>query len=113
MRIPEIEEAAKLAKDFNDGVKDFANNGLKNHYRCEVCRFQIVSIDRESGVTPFTTICNNCGGYMVSSMYRNVPTHITVTHEWFRPDNFKGLNAATVAHIKNGGLILRKIKGDE
>lgn len=109
-RVPEIEAAAELARNFNDGVKGFANDGLKNHYRCPSCRYQFVTIDREPGVTPFMTDCANCGGAAQSSGYRNVPAHIAVTHEWYRPDSFDGLHPGTVEHIKNGGLILRKIE---
>lgn len=108
-RIPEIVAAAELAAGFNDGVRGFANNGKKNHYRCRDCHFQIVTIDREPGVTPFLIKCDNCGGEAQSSGYRNVPAFIAVTHEWYRPDTFDGLSGAVIDHIKNGGLIKRPI----
>ena len=46
--------------------------GKKNTYTCGRCSGQIVTIDKDEGVTPFQIMCratSRCPGWMVSSFY--------------------------------------------
>ena len=84
--------------------------GAINGYVCENCPHKMVTIDREAGVTPFMMPCENCKGWMRSSMYR-VPQNLTPTHEFFRPsyEMLKTLTPGLFDHVKKGGLAFRKI----
>ena len=117
MRSAEIEKAAELARD-NGG---FQSEGKINAYRClgssvmfpkgksGGCGYRMVTIDRETGVTPFLTQCPNCQGEAQSSMYR-VPAGLQPTHEWYRPDSLEGLPPHSRDHVLKGGLLLREIE---
>ncbi len=134
MRDPRIMEAAAKAAAFYNGKDGFPNNGRLNSYTCvgrrdrggkfdlakggfprtPGCGQQIITVDREPGVTPFMTACPFCGGDTQSGFYR-VPAGLQPSHEWYRPDTFEDLKPHTIEHILNGGLILREItplKGD-
>jgi len=129
MRSMEIEQITAKARAFHNGRDGFANEGKINVYRCAgkflagvdseggalkasrgpSCGHQMVTIDREPGVTPFISGgCPDCGGDMQSAGYR-VPQTLTPTHEWYRPDSLDSLPPGTAAHVRKGGLILRPI----
>lgn len=86
----------------------------KNVYVCRDCGAQIVTVDRDSGTTPFLIACresgSNCKGLAESNMYR-VPQSLTPTHEWFHPtpEEYAKLDKATQRHVDDFRLILRKI----
>lgn len=103
-----ITEGRAKAEAFNGSGEGFKNVERLNAYQCERCDSYAVTIDREPGVTPFITMCGNCGGNAQSAMYR-VGSHHLPTHEWVRPKPIEGLNAGTIDHIRNGGLIMRPI----
>lgn len=115
MRDPQIEQAAKRA------AVGFNSAGKVNAYRCKGatafypagkpggCGQLTVTIDRETGVTPFITKCEHCGGEANSSMYR-VPAGLIPTHEWYRPDSLDGLPPHSREHVLKGGLLLRPIE---
>lgn len=84
----------------------------KNIYRCQICYNQIITIDRDSGVTPFMIRCreSGCIGTAQSLLYR-VGLTVPCSHEWYRPDvaEFKTLDRNTQEHVRQGGLLLREI----
>lgn len=117
-RDPRLAAAAEKAAAFNSTFV-----GRLNGYRCEQNpAHKIITIDREAGVTPYTTSCVHCerlghpnqrGGFyrwatMRSAMYR-IPQDLTPTHEWYRPDSLEGLDRGMVDHLLKGGLTLREI----
>lgn len=131
MRSPEIEAIAKRAREHHNGVAGFANEGLINVYHCvgpylgidmknepgisaamvkrgPACGREIVTIDREPGVTPFGGPKCECGGDTQSSGYR-VRQDLVPSHEWYRPDSLEDLSDWARDHVRNGGLLLRPI----
>ena len=100
---------------------DKAREALKNQYQrtniyiCDKCRHAMVTIDVDEGVTPMFTTCEveGCGGTAASTMYRAV-TMLKPSQEWYRPtdDEVAKMHPATIAHVKNGGLILRPHKSN-
>lgn len=105
--------------------------GKINVYICEKrCGNEIITKDRDEGVTPFLIRCDRCSPTinhpfvaMQSSFYR-VDQTLTPTHEWIKPDENelkqffkkhkirKGTRAydSNIQHIERKGLILRKIE---
>lgn len=86
--------------------------GVKNKYTCEGCKGEIVTIDRDAGVTPFMIDCRLCNaGWAQSSCYR-IPQNLSATYEWYAPEDkdTHQMTRATRDHVKNGGLLLRKIE---
>lgn len=102
---------AEAAAHYN-GTDGFDNSSRKNAYECENCKSYIVTVDREPGVTPFMVSCGNCGGTATSKFYRVHPGLIA-THEWFRPETLDGLEGWERQHVEKGGLLLRKIGGQD
>lgn len=92
--------------------KDGGFKEKKNAYQCEECASWIVTIDREQGVTPFMVGCGKCGAMAQSKMYR-VSCSMEPTHEWFRPETLEGLSQWSADHVRNGGLLLRRIGGGD
>lgn len=89
--------------------------GKINIYVCDVCKGNMVTIDRDDGTTPFMTSCKakyGCEGPMVSSMYR-VDQTLRPTHEWYAPTVLDHLRPAERQHVEMGGLLLRRVdQGD-
>lgn len=99
--------------------------GQKNIYVCRDCGYQMITIDRDEGTTPFTTACirsckaKNAGlyrdkGTMESRFYnpRFIPPNEKPTHEWYRPDDreIRDIrNPNILQHVAMGGLMLRRI----
>lgn len=95
--------------------------GAENVYTCRKCKAQLVTIDRDEGVTPFMMRCgsynpNGCGGDMTSAFYPKGPrpSHIPApTHEWYAPDEQERKRyrkqPGMLDHINNGGLLIRAI----
>ncbi len=82
----------------------------KNLYNCKQCGSAIVTIDKDQGTTPMTIRCKDCKtGVMYSFMY-NVPSIIVPSHQWYRPEDLSVLSLAEKTHVKNGGLLLKKIQ---
>jgi hypothetical protein len=89
------------------------HHGKKNIYVCWNCQDRIITVDRDRGVTPFMIDCTSpgCGGLMASSLYRLFNGHeLRADHEWYRPEPSQALAPFEEQHVKNGGLLLRKIK---
>lgn len=89
--------------------------GMKNIYVCEKCGGGIVTINRDDGTTPFMIMCrakDGCGGVMRSQFYPSNAVMFVADWEWFRPVSTKGYSPEMKDHIKNGGLVLRKIGAD-
>lgn len=88
-----------------------------NAYTCEKCARKIITRTADEGVTPFMIPCIHCDGTAQSAFYR-VPQHLTPTHEWYKPGpveltamQFNAYLIDTVEHVKDGGLLMRKIGG--
>jgi hypothetical protein len=109
--IDPIAEGRAAAEAYNgEAGEGFKNDGRKNAYVCEDCGSSIITVDRGPGFTPFLISCGNCKGMAQSKMYR-VVDWLEPTHEWHRPESVDGLNAASIEHVRKGGLILRPIPG--
>lgn len=105
----------------------------KNAYWCKTCHGYIVTEDVDEGVTPMFLTCrvhgepglaNPCKGQMVSMMYpaepwpehdgNGDPIPTVPTWEWYKPDERelrryrRKRDAATLEHVRKGGLLLRK-----
>lgn len=93
-----------------------SNKGKKNLYTCARCKRQIVTIDVDDGVTPFSMMCselddNDCDGLMGSTFYimpKNAPDP---TYEWYKPtaEEIVGMSRAMREHVDKGGLDIRPI----
>lgn len=83
-----------------------------NCYTCTTCGGQIVTVDRDEGVTPFMVRCRvrkGCSGTMHSSFYTNVPASLQPEYEWRKPTKTEYLRldkATRVDHVDRGGLLL-------
>jgi len=84
-----------------------------NCYQCFACGHRIITIDKDVGVTPFMVACEKegCKDNMRSNFY-SIPPDAVPTHEWYKPDEneFNGLNEWNKDHVRNGGLLLRKVR---
>lgn len=85
-------------------------NNKINVYTCQKCGGQIVTIDAQSGVTPFTLRCRamkNCDGDMNSS-FCNVSQDLAPQYQWRKPTKteFYQLDQATREHVSRGGLLI-------
>ena len=79
-----------------------------NRYTCDTCCYEIVTIERQQGVTPMFLACKSakrCTGMMVSAMYRGVVG--LASFEWRTPtkQEYRKLPSATKNHGDLGGLI--------
>lgn len=83
--------------------------GQVNFYTCESCDADIVTVNRDDGVTPYMIRCERCGGVSVSAFYR-VNQSTTPTHEYYRPVTVRGMSRKSKEYVRNGGLLLRKIE---
>ena len=87
--------------------------GRKNIYTCETCGGHVVTVDRDEGVTPFAIQCRSapigCPGTMYSSMYRVFDQRMRASWEWYRPSAVEVLSDGERQHVKNGGLLLRRV----
>lgn len=85
----------------------------KNAYVCQQFGHLTVTVDRDEGVTPFMIGCETkgCTGDAFSTFYKPPLSAGEPTHEWYRPspDACATLDEATVYHVQQGGLLLRKI----
>ena len=82
-----------------------------NIYTCMECAKDIITVDRDKGVTPFMLACRatvGCTGKMQSHFYR-VKEGLKPSFEWYKPDNLKGLDKWTMEYVEKGGLLLREI----
>lgn len=87
------------------------SKGLKNVYTCRVCTGEIVTIDREDGVTPFALACratDSCRGMMTSAFYK-CNQSLVPAFEWYKPSSMKGLDDGAREHVQKGGLLLQRI----
>jgi predicted RNA-binding Zn-ribbon protein involved in translation (DUF1610 family) len=90
--------------------------GKINIYKCNKCGKKHITKDLEEGVTPFMIGCRNpgCNGDAQSSFYR-ADQSLDPEWEWYRPDEkeAKEISMSTFEHVKNGGLVLRRVDGEE
>lgn len=108
--------------------------GKLNVYICERrCGNEIITKDRDEGVTPFMVRCDRCSPTMsheyvamTSSFYR-VDQTLTPTHEWIKPTDtelaeyrkehhirrLSRQDKGIVDHISKEGLLLRKINREQ
>jgi len=86
--------------------------GKKNMYRCVDCAHTIITLDLDSGVTPFIVLCRSksgCEGLMQSTMYPEKIQEWPNLYEWFRPESDDSMNHGARSHYLNGGLTLRRV----
>jgi hypothetical protein len=81
----------------------------KNVYACGKGH-RTVTVDVDDGVTPMQIRCTHPGcKNLARSSYYQVEQNLKPTHEWYRPETMSGLSPNDVAHVKSGGLLIRKI----
>ncbi len=82
----------------------------KNAYTCDRCHQNIITIDRDDGVTPFMLACRataGCTGTMRSQFYfQNERTLSPPQYEWRKPtrQEYANMSPAMRQHIDIGGL---------
>lgn len=86
-----------------------------NVYRCRKCGGEIVTVNLDAGCTPMFLRCRanplaECDGTMCSQMYA-VPQDLIPTHGWHSPQGKERerLDPAMQDHVKQGGLMIRKL----
>lgn len=88
--------------------------GRLNVYVCENCKKWVFTYDRDDGATPFMIECRAtplCSGIMQSQFYPiSIPPHVVPEYEWYKAKIKKHMDEATKDHIRNGGLMLRKLE---
>ncbi len=87
--------------------------GKKNAYGCPSCFKNIITVDRDAGVTPFMIECRatqRCTGFMKSSFYQ-VDQDLEPTFEWVIPSErwIKTQSEGARDHFNKGGLFIRHI----
>ncbi len=110
--------SGEVTKDGEIDAMGCGSKGKKNIYTCKVCRDHVVTVDKDSGVTPFTIGCQRtigCAGYMTSSMYRVFDQSMKAAYVWYRPTEpeIAALGEGTQHHVRQGGLIMRRAREGE
>ena len=97
MQEPEAEQSATDTKP----------DGRTNIYVCPFCAAHTVTVDLESGVTPYVISCEQCKAPATSTFYR-LPTTETATLAWRKPtaEELAFVSPATREHARRGGLLL-------
>ena len=104
--------------------------GRENVYTCQACGGTVVTVDRDTGTTPFMishseVAGSGCNGPMYSAFYPKGPRppHIGApTHEWYAPtkaelkaecaSHDRYTRDAIRQHVEMGGLLLRPIPAE-
>ena len=95
----------------------------ENEYICPKCRKMSRTVNRDNGTTPFMLLCKatpGCDGHSQSNFYRKT-SNDTPKWEWIAPtpEEFEQWIRDEVAeeyrdglqdHVRNGGMLLRKLK---
>ncbi len=83
-----------------------------NAYICEDLHITVTN-DKDEGTTPFMIPCPVCNSAATSRMYKvnNKNENLKPTHEWYKPEpkEWDLLSDNAIEHVKQGGLMLRKI----
>lgn len=85
-----------------------------NVYTCPKCNGEMVTIDRDEGVTSFMLRCRvttGCDGMAESSFYRPRPDHGPPAFEWYKPSEkqIRKADPSMRQHAEMGGLFFRGI----
>jgi hypothetical protein len=88
--------------------------GKVNVYTCPKCGREMVTVDRDEGVTPFMLRCRvtlDCDGMAESCLYRPPPDHGPPMFEWYKPTEkqLKKAEPSMRHHAEQGGLFIRGI----
>lgn len=86
--------------------------GKKNRYTCDTCCGQIITIDRDEGVTPFMLECRadrHCNGFMESSMYRHVTGEPTFEWRKATAEEYAAASDGMRHHFDQGGLDIHPV----
>lgn len=96
----------ELEKDLNEAIR---RNKI-DVYTCQA-HHDNVTLKEIEGVTPFMIGCKHkdCNELANSSNFV-CNQNLKPTHEWYKPTDTSELNRFENIHVKNGGLLLRKIK---
>lgn len=108
------EIANRMSNIGKDVSRQQGMDGKKNIYTCS--RGHVTpTIDRDEGTTPYEMPCtaDGCDAKAVSRMYHNVHPDLVPTHEWIKPESTEGFDKYRKEHVENGGLLLRRIKGNQ
>lgn len=89
--------------------------GRKNRYCCEKCQKNIITVDRDAGVTPFMLQCKRtpgCDGWMTSRFYIVEDVWPEPQYEWRKPTSreYKRMPDGMKQHVDQGGLALYPIE---
>jgi len=94
-------------------MSDF--KGKKNIYLCNECGHGFVSLDQDSGTTPFMTACRNpeCEKLAYSLLYlcpQESLAEVKPALIWVVPtgDQLAKMSESTQHHVKMGGLISKE-----
>lgn len=87
--------------------------GMKNRYTCNTCGQSIITVNTDNGTTPFGISCkfSGCNGVMFSSGYQ-IDQSLDADFVWYKPKSLKKLDKQTRDHVRKGGLLLKRVKGD-
>ncbi len=83
--------------------------GQINRYVCSDCKHSDLTINLNSGTTPFAVLCRKCNGHAQSSMYRvqtNVSNAVTMAFYRPTPQEFQKLEIEGQQWVRSGCLLL-------
>lgn len=112
MNKKQIEKKYNALVDRIEGMRIYDGRGTVDRYECQKCGCTMHTTYKDKGVTPFCTLCPECGGTMQHTKTFSkevVPPFIKVLN-WYRPTLKQTLKMpdGIVEYILNGGLILEK-----
>lgn len=105
--VTEEQAYKKMCAKF-EKAKIYDGRGTEDLYECHDCDHMLWFTYVDKGVTPFSILCDRCGGVM--SHVKTLPFILMpVDIEWVRPsfEEYRQLSEAEQAHVQDGGLIKR------
>lgn len=83
--------------------------GQVNYYKCRHCNYGFYTLNLNTGVTGFATICPSCKRCdAFSNFYKINQNVVNISYFNYRPtrDQFEKLESASQSHVLNGGLLM-------
>ena len=111
-----MKSVKQVTKEYNRmlTLEEHSSKNRKNSYTCTNCNYETISIDLDSGTTPFIIECSKCKQQSYSSFYDTSNKDKEPEIEWYRPTLKKTLKfrkqESLLEHILQGGLLMRNIK---
>ena len=86
--------------------------GRINNYVCESCEHVVVTLNLNTGTTPFGIKCTKCGGHECYSEFYCIRKTSPIELLWYRPDEkeLRDMYPSTINHVLGGGLIHKELK---